>query len=541
MCVNDKNDRPKPSVQKALLTLLAIVLIFGVFSSHANAEGIDSESQRVLRVGVEGMTVPCAWTQSNDANGAVPIAGTNQYLCGFEIEYMKRICALAGYRMEAYKFDWDGLMMAVPAGKVDCAVAMISPTDDRRQTMDFTVPYYYADTVAVVQKDGPYAKADSVADLTGARATSMLNTTWYSIQVDRIPEVDKKPAMENVPALVVALQSDKVDIVLLDRPTAEGVVAANGDLCIAPMPGTGNFNTTKEETAVSIALPKGSEALLAELNAAIAKISPEDLDAMIAAACQHQPMEQAEDNIATLSFFEMVGLLLREYGPGFVKGAGIALLLALFGTLFGTMIGCTTGAVAAFPLDEEGSFLKRGCLHAAQAIVSFYVWLFRGTPMMVQAMVIYYGAAQLLGWNMNPMWAGLFIISINTGAYMTETVRGGILSVDAGQMEGAEAIGMSTFQSMFRVILPQGFKSIIPQIGNYLISNIKDTSLLSVITVGELFYRAREAAGQYFRFFEVFFIVSLIYLFLTTVVTYLLHRLEKKVFTTGNYSLEEKA
>lgn len=539
MCAKDQKDKPGPSKQKLLVTVLVIIFLFAMFPVRAHAEGMDS--RRVLRVGVEGMTVPCAWTQSDGSNGAVPIADTDQYISGFEIEYMKRLCDLAGYELEVYKFDWDGLMMAVTAGKVDCAIAMISPSEDRRQTMDFTDPYYYADTVAVVRKDGPYAQASSVRDLTGARATSMLNTTWYSIQVDRIPEVDKKPAMENVPALVVALQSDKVDLVLLDRPTAEGVAAANGDLCIAPMPGTGNFNLAREETAVSIALPKGEEALLADLNAAIARISHEELDEMVAAACQYQPMEQAENDVATLSFFAMVGLLLREYGPLFAQGAGIALMLALFGTVFGTMIGCITGALEAFPLDDEGTLLKRGCLRTVHGIVSFYVWLFRGTPMMVQAMAIYYGAAQLLGWNMNPLWAGLFIISINTGAYMTETVRGGILSVDAGQREGAEAIGMSTFQSMFRVILPQGFKSIIPQIGNYLISNIKDTSLLSVITVGELFYRAREAAGQYFRFFEVFLIVSLIYLFLTTVVTYLLRRIEKKVFATGNYILNEKA
>ncbi len=162
-----------------------------------------------------------------------------------------------------------------------------------------------------------------------------------------------------------------------------------------------------------------------------------------------------------------------------------------------------------------------------RGIVALYVWLFRGTPMMVQAMVIYYGAAQLLGWDMDPLWAGLFIVSINTGAYMSETMRGGIQSVDAGQDEGAEAIGMGRGQTMFLVILPQAFRSIIPQVGNYLISNIKDTSMLSVITVGELFYRGREAAGQYFRFFEVFLIVSCIYLFMTTVATLLLRLVEK--------------
>ena len=534
--------KPKPSVFRRILSFITILTLFsalGVPVLGAMPE-LAPEHQKTLRVGFEGMTVPCSWVQSDASGGAVPIAGTEQFINGFEVAYMKKVCQLAGYQMEAYKYDWDGLMMAVSSGKIDCAVNMISPTEDRRQTMDFTVPYYYADTVAVVLKNGPYAEAEKIGDLTGARATSMLNTMWYS-QTDRIPQVKKTPAMENVPAMVVALQSDKVDVILLDRPTAEGILAANSGLTIAPMPGIGNFNETREETAVSIALPRGSEEILADLNNAIAQISQEELETMIAEASQHQPMEKSEQDVAALSFFSMVGLLLREYGAVFLQGAALSLMLAFFGTLLGTMIGCLTGAAAAFPLDEEGNLFKRISLRVIQAIVSFYVWLFRGTPMMVQAMVIYYGAAQLLGWNMNPLLAGLFIISVNTGAYMTETVRGGILCVDKGQLEGAKAIGMNTFQSMFRIILPQGFRSMIPQIGNYLISNIKDTSLLSVITVGELFYRAREAAGQYFRFFEVFLIVSLIYLFLTTVVTYLLKRIENKINKTGNYQLQETA
>lgn len=532
--------KPKSSGPRRLLSFITILFLLTALTLPTlGAEPVTgSEGKKILKVGFEGMTVPCSWTQSDASVGAVPIAGSDQFLNGFEVAYMEWICNLAGYQMEAYKYDWDGLMMAVSSGKIDCAINMISPTKDRRQTMDFTDPYYYADTVAVVLKNGPYAGADNIEDLTGARGTSMLNTMWYS-QIDRIPEVKKTPAMENVPALVVALQSDKVDVILLDRPTAEGILAANADLSIAPMSGIGNFNETKEETAVSIALPKGSDEILEDLNTAIALISPEELEKMITEASQQQPMEKSNQDVASLSFFAMVGLLLQEYGPVFLQGAVISLALAFFGTLLGTMIGCLTGAAAAFPLDEEGNIFKRICLRLVQGIISFYVWLFRGTPMMVQAMVIYYGAAQLFGWNMNPLWAGLFIISVNTGAYMTETVRGGIRSVDAGQLEGAKAIGMSTFKSMFRVILPQGFKNIIPQIGNYLISNIKDTSLLSVITVGELFYRAREAAGQYFRFFEVFFIVSLIYLFLTTVVTYLLKKVEDKAFKTDNYKLEE--
>ena len=528
-----KSECDKPRIPRLCLLFAMMVVLLSAPTALAVEE---PEAPRILRVGFEGMTVPCNWTQSDDSNGAIPITGTDQYLCGFEVAYMKQVCALAGYEIEAYKFDWDGLMMAVPSGKVDCAISMIVPTDDRRQTMPFTAPYYYADTVAVVRRDGPFAQADSVEDLRGARATSMLNTLWYSVQIDRIPDVNKRPAMESVPTLVVALQSDKVDVILLDRPTAEGVIAANADLVIAPMEGTGNFNASRDETAVAIGVGLSDLELLTDLNRAISQIPQAELEQMIDDACAYQPLEQSGD-VSTLSFFEMVRLLIGRYGPVFLEGAGVAAFLAVFGTLLGTVIGCTTGAFSSIPVSSESPAWKRWLLRAVRGIVALYVWLFRGTPMMVQAMVIYYGAAQLLGWDMDPLWAGLFIVSINTGAYMSETMRGGIQSVDAGQDEGAEAIGMGRGQTMFLVILPQAFRSIIPQVGNYLISNIKDTSMLSVITVGELFYRGREAAGQYFRFFEVFLIVSCIYLSMTTVATLLLRLVEKKLSGPKNYDM----
>ena len=115
------------------------------------------QEENVLRVGFEGMTVPTNWTQDTDAHGAVQITGSEQYLCGFEVELMQRVCEQAGLTMQPYKYEWDGLMMAVQSGKVDCAISMITPTDERRQVMDFTEPYYAPDLVMVVRQDSPYA------------------------------------------------------------------------------------------------------------------------------------------------------------------------------------------------------------------------------------------------------------------------------------------------------------------------------------------------------------------------------------------------
>ena len=243
-------------------------------------------------------------------------------------------------------------------------------------------------------------------------------------------------------------------------------------------------------------------------------------------------------DIGSLDFFERVLYFIQNYGSSFLEGAEIAAFLAVAGTALGCLIGFLAGAVSALEIEPDESTLRKAVLRVARAVIAFYVWLFRGTPMMVQAMVIFYGSAYF-GADMDPVTCGLFIVSINTGAYMAETVRGGIQSIDPGQNEGAEAIGMTRGQTMRLVILPQAFRNVVPQIGNYLISNVKDTSVLSVITVGELFYVGRSVAGQFFTYFEVFTVICMIYLVLTTVTTALVRLVEKRLAGPKDYVLEE--
>jgi len=237
------------------------------------------------------------------------------------------------------------------------------------------------------------------------------------------------------------------------------------------------------------------------------------------------------------SFFGWVALIFSEYGYMFLKGTGATLFIAASGTVFGCLIGFIVGIIQGTPTEKGTSLWKKVFIKCAKILVSIYVEIFRGTPMMVQAMVIYYGSMQVLGWNMVPIYAGVLILSLNTGAYMSESVRGGIVSVDAGQTEGAKAIGMTHFQMMIYVILPQAFRNLIPQIGNAFVSAIKDTSVLNVISVTELYFMGRTACGTYFRYFEVFFIISIIYMVLTFVTSRLLAMLEKKLDGDNNYEL----
>ncbi len=237
------------------------------------------------------------------------------------------------------------------------------------------------------------------------------------------------------------------------------------------------------------------------------------------------------------SFFGRIVYLLQLYGPSFLRGAWYSIVIALVGTFIGCVIGLIVGIIKTIPVSRKDPLAKRVILNIIKAVLGAYVEVFRGTPMMAQAMMIYYGASALFGFNMSMWFAAFFIVSINTGAYMAETVRGGIISIDPGQTEGAKAIGMTHFQTMTSVIMPQALRNIMPQIGNNLIINIKDTCVLSTIGVVELFYATKSVAGALYTYFEAFSIAMVIYFAMTFACSRLLRLLENKMDGPDNYDL----
>ena len=236
-------------------------------------------------------------------------------------------------------------------------------------------------------------------------------------------------------------------------------------------------------------------------------------------------------------FFGRIIFIIQNYGMSLLKGAGTTLLIALVGTVIGCIIGLVVGIIQTIPVSKRDNILKKMFLKLLKLIMNIYVEVFRGTPMMVQAMFIYYGSAVVFNINMSMWFAAYFIVSINTGAYMAETVRGGILSVPEGQTEGAKAIGMNHFQTMLYVILPQAIRNIMPQIGNNLIINIKDTCVLSVIGTVELFFATKSVAGTYYTYFEANTITMAMYLFMTVFFSKLLRLVENKLNGPEDYSL----
>ena len=225
-------------------------------------------------------------------------------------------------------------------------------------------------------------------------------------------------------------------------------------------------------------------------------------------------------------------------GSGYLGGIRNTLVLAVVATLIGCVIGFTCGVLNTIPYTKNDPAPKRFVLKVIRVLVRVYVEVFRGTPMVLQAVFIYYGLPYF--WNIQwpSVWAAaILVVSINTGAYMAESVRGGIISIDPGQTEGAKAIGMTHVQTMTSVILPQALRNIMPQIGNNFIINIKDTSVMFVITFSEFFAFHRYLVGVNSKYFPSAAIEMIGYLTMTLIASLLLRLLEKRLDGSDSYEL----
>ena len=228
-----------------------------------------------------------------------------------------------------------------------------------------------------------------------------------------------------------------------------------------------------------------------------------------------------------MSFSKCVEII-SKYFPSFLLGVKTTLIVALVGTIVGFIIGLFVGGIRAIKLDKTASKSKKIVKKIIDAIGKAYIDIFRGTPMMVQAVFIYYLVySNIVRWD--KMVAALFVISINTGAYMAEIIRAGIQSVDNGQYEAGRSIGLSSFDTMLYIVLPQAIKNAFPAIGNELIVNIKDSSVLSIISITELMFQSNSIAGTTYRFTETYLITALVYLFLTSISSIIMNYIEKVI------------
>ena len=516
-------------MKKLLALLLPLLAIFS-FSATALAD------QQELRVGMEASYPPFNWTQKTDANGAVKIDGSDQYANGYDVQIAKILADKMDKKLVIVKTKWDGLVPALTSNKIDAIIAGMSPTPERRKQIDFSLSYYNSQIVMITNSDSKYSKAKSLDDFKDARVTAQQGTFHYNL-IDQIPGVKKEQAMSDFGAMRVALESGTIDAYVGERPEGVTAEAANDAFHMVEFPEGRGFKVNPDDTQTAIGVRRGDQSLM-KINDVLAGISVEEqqsiMDQMVALETKADKKEGWWSQVVTIA---------KDNAPEFTRAAGMTLFISLIGTIIGTIIGLLIGVFRTAPKASNKFLAVLQKLFGW--LLNIYIEVFRGTPMIVQAMVFFYGSAQLFDINMNRTLAGLIIVSVNTGAYMSEIVRGGINSVDKGQFEAASALGMNHSQTMRKIVIPQVIKNILPATGNEFVINIKDTSVLNVISVAELFFEGNTVAQQNYQYFQTFAIISAIYFLLTFIVTRILRLIEKKLdsdtYTTGANQMQVEA
>ena len=265
-------------MKRMLTVLLALVL---TMTGFACAE--------TLRVGMECNYAPFNWTQADESADAVPLAGGG-YADGYDVRIAKRVAEYLGYDLEIVKTEWDGLIMSVMSGAIDCIIAGMSPTEERMLTIDFTDPYYESDLVLVVKKDSAYANATSLEDFAGATIVGQLNT-FHDTVIDQIPDVKHATPMDTFPTMIVAVSSGSVDGYVSERPGAESAVATNPDLTYVVFEDGKGFQADPSDTTIAVGVKKDS-ALTAQINDALATIPEAERVQIMADALAAQPSAQ---------------------------------------------------------------------------------------------------------------------------------------------------------------------------------------------------------------------------------------------------------
>lgn len=272
-------------MKKTIKLLLCAVLIMGLGIS---AMGCGSSKSGDFKVGLECGYPPFNWTQATDANGAVPIQGSKEFAGGYDVEIAKRLAEGMGKKLVIVKTEWDGLAPAVQAGTIDGIIAGMSPTAERKMTIDFSDHYYRSDLVMVVQKGSKFENYSTLEEFSGAKITAQLNTFHYSV-INQIPNVVKETAMTDFPAMRVALESGIIDGYVSERPEGVSATAANPKFAMVEFAPEKGFVASEDDVAIAVGIKKGDTELAKKINEVLAGISEEDRKTIMDNAIMNQP------------------------------------------------------------------------------------------------------------------------------------------------------------------------------------------------------------------------------------------------------------
>lgn len=281
------------SFRRVFAAVMAVCMAVGLTACGGQEEISSGVEDGVLTIAMECAYAPYNWTQYDDSNGAVAISGTDgEYANGYDVMIAKKICEANNWQLEIIRTDWDSLVPGIQSGTYDAVIAGQSMTETRSQQVDFAGPYFYASIVCLTKKDSPYASAKGISDLSGGRCTAQIATIWYNNMLPQIDGADVQPAAETAPAMLMALETNSVDFVCTDMPTALGAVAAYPDMMILDFSGSGDdFEADEGEINIGVSVMKGNTVLKEDIDAVLSQMTADDFNAIMDEAISVQPTQ----------------------------------------------------------------------------------------------------------------------------------------------------------------------------------------------------------------------------------------------------------
>ncbi|HEK6825113.1 TPA: ABC transporter substrate-binding protein/permease, partial [Staphylococcus aureus] len=439
-----------------------------------------------LRVGLSADYAPMEFEHT--------VNGKTEY-AGVDIDLAKKIAKDNNLKLKIVNMSFDSLLGALKTGKIDIIISGMTSTPERKKQVDFSDSYMMTKNIMLVKKDKVNDYKD-IKDFNNKKVGAQKGTEQEKIAQTEI-ENASITSLSRLPDVILALKSGKVEGVVVEKPVAEAYLKQN------PKLGISNVKFNEEEKDTVIAVPKDSPKLLSQINKTIKEVKDKGLI--------DKYMTNAANAMNDDSGF------ISKYGSFFLKGIKITILISLIGVALGSILGAFV------------ALMKLSKIKIISWIASIYIEILRGTPMLVQVFIVFFGITAALGLDISALVCGTIALVINSSAYIAEIIRAGINAVDKGQMEAARSLGLNYRQTMKSVIMPQAIKNILPALGNEFVTLIKESSIVSTIGVGEIMFNAQVVQGISFDPFTPLLVAAALYFVLTFVLTRIMNMIEGRL------------
>lgn len=469
-----------------LLISSAMVYINPTAHAEQNQTWEKIKERGELRVGLSADYAPMEFEHT--------VNGKTEY-AGVDIDLAKKIAKDNNLKLKIVNMSFDSLLGALKTGKIDIIISGMTSTPERKKQVDFSDSYMMTKNIMLVKKD-KVSEYKDIKDFNNKKVGAQKGTEQEKIAQTEI-ENASITSLSRLPDVILALKSGKVEGAVVEKPVAEAYLKQN------PKLGISNVKFNEEEKDTVIAVPKDSPKLLSQINKTIKEVKDKGLI--------DKYMTNAANAMNDDSGF------ISKYGSFFLKGIKITILISLIGVALGSILGAFV------------ALMKLSKIKIISWIASIYIEILRGTPMLVQVFIVFFGITAALGLDISALVCGTIALVINSSAYIAEIIRAGINAVDKGQMEAARSLGLNYRQTMKSVIMPQAIKNILPALGNGFVTLIKESSIVSTIGVGEIMFNAQVVQGISFDPFTPLLVAAALYFVLTFVLTRIMNMIEGRL------------